>query len=100
MRLGSLLGRIAARLGRPSASRRPRLVRRTELTCPHTGDPVEVDVQVGPTGRPSLVLRCSARAGCPAACDQACLACAELLTAPARALILLPPGTTGTDEVD
>jgi hypothetical protein len=97
-RLGSLFRHLLAR--RRPLDRRPRLIRRVTIHCPHSGRPVEVDLLLGKTGWPELVLRCSAHSSCPPTCDQACRQCAESVLAPARALIICPPGTGPPVEID
>ncbi len=72
---------------------RPVVVRRTVLHCPASGKPVEVELRLDPDGKPVEVVRCSACASCPPACDQACRALHEAVAGPARALLILPPGT-------
>jgi hypothetical protein len=87
---GGMLRRVWARLKRPRP--RARLVRRAAIRCPHTARRVEIELVLGPTGAPDLVLRCSIRPECPPACDQACRSLAEAVVGPARALLVLPPG--------
>jgi hypothetical protein len=79
---------------------KPRFVRRTTMHCPHDGDAVQIDLLMGKTGNPVLVLRCSARPGCPPNCDQACRRSAESVIGPARALFILPPGRGAPEELD
>lgn len=79
---------------------RPRLVRRTTMHCPHSGSIVEIDLQMARTGWPTLVLRCSDRDDRPPGCDQACRMAAEAILGPAKALLILPPGTDIPDEID
>jgi hypothetical protein len=95
---GSLIRRLAAWL-RPH-SRRPRLVRRAAIHCPHTGKPVEVDLLLSTTGSPHAVLRCPGRPEHPPTCDQVCRKLAEAVTGPALALMILPPGTDWPEEID
>jgi hypothetical protein len=61
---------------------------------------VEVDLLIGPTGRPETVLRCSARPECPPACDGACRYAVESVTGPSRALFICPPGQGAPEEID
>jgi hypothetical protein len=86
-------------LVRRRPSRAPRLVRRTIVHCPETGAPVEIDLLMARTGGPDMVLRCSAHAECPPACDQACRKMAEAVVGPARALIICPPGSGPPEEI-
>jgi hypothetical protein len=82
------------------SARRPRLVRRAAMHCPHTDLPVEVDFLLGPPPRPRSVLRCTAEPPRPPLCDQACRDQAETVREPASALIVLPPGDDIPDEID
>jgi hypothetical protein len=77
-----------------------RFVRRVEIHCPHGRGLVTVDVVTDPHGRPDVVLRCSAHASCPPACDQACLRCAEAVRTPATALLVLPTPHGPDDSAD
>jgi hypothetical protein len=77
-----------------------RTVRRVTVRCPRTGEPVEIDLLMGSTGGPRMVLRCSAHPECPPTCDQACRKLAEAVLAPANALIICPPGSGPPDEID
>ena len=72
--------------------REPRVVRRVEMRCPHTGETVTFDLLMGVTGRPAMVLRCSHRAEAPPACDQLCGRSAEAVMTTPRSLLLLPSG--------
>ncbi|HYV58189.1 MAG TPA: hypothetical protein VE911_11610 [Candidatus Nitrosopolaris sp.] len=85
---------------RRELNRRPRLVRRVGIHCPHDGRPVEVDLLIGRTGRSEVVLRCSAHPGGSPPCDQVCRRSAESALAPARALIVCPQGTGAPEEID
>ena len=78
---------------------KPRIVRRVELECPHGRGRVEVDVLFERSGRPEAVVRCSAHAVCPPACDQACRQCADAVCAPPHA-VLVYPGTGPLEEID
>lgn len=89
------LGRLLA--GHPHLE--VRVVRRVQLDCPHGGGPVEVDLLMGHEGAPHEVLRCTARPGCPAGCDQACRSLREAVTNAATQLIL-PPGDAVPEEED
>ena len=51
--------------------RNARVVRRVEMRCPHTAEAVEIELLMGPTGRPCMVLRCSRRPEAPPECDSA-----------------------------
>lgn len=75
-------------------ARRPRIVRRVTLRCPHDCEIVEVDILQEPAGGTRPVLRCSGRADCPPACDHAC----RNLHGEARALLIFPPGTDGVPD--
>jgi hypothetical protein len=97
MGLGSLLQGLAWLL-RPLTA--PRVVRRAGTHCPHTGELVEVDVLMTPTGDPAEVLRCSGRPECPPSCDGACSRSAESMTGPAHALFICPPGSGAPEEID
>lgn len=77
-----------------------RLVRRILVDCPHQGRVAEIHLEMSPTGAPALVLRCSAAAGQPPRCDQACRTAADVVLRPVEALILLPPGTGIAHDVD
>ena len=55
---------------------------------------------MGETGSPEAVLRCSAHAGNPPTCDQACRLASEAALAPVQALIICPPGTGPPEEID
>jgi hypothetical protein len=77
-----------------------RVVRRTVVHCPETGAPVEIDLLMGKTGSPEMVLRCSAHPECPPTCHQACRKAAEAVLGPARALIICPPGSGPPEELD
>src|SRR6266516_1377520 len=79
---------------------RPRLVRRSAMRCPHTGEHAEIELMMGPTGAPWHVLRCSMRPECPPICDQACRNLAEAVIGPARALLILPPGEDVPELLD
>ena len=79
---------------------RPRLVRRSAIRCPHTGEQVEVELLMRPTGAPSHVLRCTIRPECPPTCDQACRDLAEAVTGPVRALLILPAGEDVPELLD
>ena len=70
----------------------PRFVRRVGIPCPHGRGLVEVDLLTDRLGKPEVVLRCSAHASCPPACDQSCRSCAEAVLTPARSLGIYPPG--------
>jgi hypothetical protein len=93
-----LLGYLLRRLALPR--REPRLVRRVEMQCPHDGRPAQVDLLLGPTGRPSMVLRCDRRCEAPPECDQLCRSRAEALTNEPVALLMLPPGDAPPEELD
>ena len=77
-----------------------RLVRRVEMRCPHTTETAEIDLLMGPTGHPSMVLRCSRRAEAPPECDQLCRSRAEAVTNVPRSLLMIPPGDGPPDERD
>jgi hypothetical protein len=95
MRLRTILAFV---FGRP---RRPRIVRRVALRCPHKCTLVEVEILQGPDAGTRPVLRCSAHAECPPRCDHACRNTPEALRGPARALLIFPAGTEGLpDEGD
>jgi hypothetical protein len=81
-----LLRRLAGRAGQP------RVVHRVEMHCPHTGEQVEIELLMGRTGRPAMVLRCDRRREAPPTCDQVCRNCAEAVARPPLALLLVPPG--------
>jgi hypothetical protein len=80
--------------------RKARLVRRVEMRCPHTAETAVIDLLMGPTGHPSMVLRCSRRRDAPPECDQLCRSCAEAVTNVARSLLLVPAGDGPPEEVD
>lgn len=81
--------------------RHPRLVRRTHLHCPRTGEVVEVEIELGDTVAERRVLRCSAHPGAsPPPCDARCRFAAEAFAGPAEALIILPEGCRDTTERD
>ena len=70
-----------------------RFVRRVEMRCPHAeeGNPmVEIELLMGRTGMPSMVLHCSHRRESPPACDQQCRRCAEAVVGAPRSLLLIP----------
>ena len=101
MRMIPMLG---ARLRRLLARRRrlrhvPRLVRRTAVHCPESGEPVEIELLMRKTGPPDMVLRCSAHPECPPTCGQACRDLAEAVTGPTRALIICPPGDGPPEDI-
>jgi len=81
---------------RPAA---PRIVRRMDVECPHGRGRVEVDFLLDRSGRHEAVVRCSAHAVCPPACDQACRLCVDAYAERARA-ILVYPGTGPFEEID
>ena len=70
----------------------PRIVRRVGVQCPHGGGNVEIALLMGHDGKPEAVLRCSADASCPPACDQACRRCAEAILARPHAVLVYPGG--------
>jgi hypothetical protein len=78
--------------------RRPRLVRRTTVHCPATGEAVEIDLLMKATGPPDAVLSCSAHPECPPTCDQACRRLPEAVLTPPRALIIYPPDRKAARE--
>jgi hypothetical protein len=80
--------------------REPRVVRRVEMRCPHTGEMVAIDLLMGAMGGPAMVLRCSHRAEAPPTCDQLCRTCAEAVTTTPRSLLLLPSGDGLPEERD
>ena len=80
--------------------RRPRLVRRVTMHCPHGGEVVDVDLLTNRSGAPELVLRCSKHASRPPACDQSCRHEAEAVLMPAHAVALYPPGTGALEDWD
>ena len=70
-----------------------RFVRRVEMRCPHGDgdDPmVEIELLMGRTGMPSMVLHCSHRREAPPTCDQRCRRCAEAVVSAPRSLLLVP----------
>jgi hypothetical protein len=69
------------------------------MICPHGRGAVEVEIRTDRFGKPEVALRCSAHAACPPTCDQACVRCADAVLAPARALILYPPGDGPCEDV-
>jgi hypothetical protein len=73
-------------------------VRRVTVHCPATGVPVEIDLLMRSTGAADVVLRCSAHAECPPACDQACRKLAETVLGRPTAVIICPPGSSGPPE--
>ncbi len=77
----------------------PRVVRRTTVHCPRSGQPVEIELLMKETGGADVVLRCSARPGTPPDCDQACRALAEAVVGRPRAVIICPPGKDLPEEV-
>ena len=78
----------------------PRVVRRISVHCPATGEAVEIELLMKPTGAPDKVLRCSSRAECPPTCRQACRDTAEAVLAPVRTLIYCPPGSGPPEALD
>jgi hypothetical protein len=96
-RWGVYLRSLVARLHRPS--RAMRVVRRVTVHCPESGNPVEIELLMGRTGAPDMVLRCSAHPECPPQCAQTCRTLAEAVVGPARALIICPPGDGPPDEI-
>ena len=76
----------------------PRLIRRTVVHCPGDHAPACVDLLLAESGMPTAVLRCSKHAERPPECAHACLAMAEAVCGPARAVILCPPGEGVPDE--
>lgn len=114
MSLYGSLGRFVGRLGRvtsgptgrPSSrgrlpsDGRARLVRRAAVRCPHTGQPVTVDLLLGVTGSPEVALRCPAWGEQRPSCDEACCKLIEAVTGPALALLVLPAGTDRGDEYE
>jgi hypothetical protein len=63
------------------------------MRCPHAdeGNPmVEIELLMGRTGMPSIVLHCSHRREAPPACDQQCRRCAEAVVNVPRSLLLVP----------
>ena len=81
--------------------RMARVVRRVEICCPHDPEATaKIDVLMGPTGRPSTVLRCSRRREAPPGCDQLCRTCAEAVLARPLSLLLLPAGEGPPEEID
>jgi len=89
-----LLARFAPR------EKRPRVVRRVALHCPHGGALTHVDLLTGVGATPVRVLRCSARAECPPRCDCACRTLPEAIEHTAEAQIILGPGRGIPDEID
>jgi hypothetical protein len=84
-----LLRRLGGRAGQP------RFVRRVTMRCPHAGDAdpnVEIELLMGRTGMPSMVMRCSHRQETPPTCDQACRHRAEAVVGAPRGLLLIPAG--------
>jgi hypothetical protein len=78
--------------------RRPRVVRRVALRCPHDCTLVEVDILQGPDAGTRPVLHCSGRPECPPSCDHACRNLPAALLGPARALLIFPAGTEGVPD--
>ncbi len=73
----------------------PRFVRRVTMRCPHADEPdqkVEIELLMGRTGMPSMVLRCSHRRETPPTCDQICRHRAEAVVGAPRGLLLIPAG--------
>jgi hypothetical protein len=68
------------------------VVRRVVMRCPHADECAEIALLMGPTGRPSMVLRCNRRPEAPPTCDQLCRMRAEAVTAVPRSLLLVPSG--------
>jgi hypothetical protein len=101
MRWIDTVRRLAAAARRPFRMRppEPRIVRRMNVECPHGRGRVEVDLLLDRSGRPEAVLRCSAHAVCPPACDQACRQCADAVTERPHA-ILVYPGEGPLEEID
>jgi hypothetical protein len=60
----------------------------------------EIEILMGHTGTPSMVLRCSRHHETPPTCDQACRDRAEAVVGPARGLLLIPPGDGPPDPID
>jgi len=80
--------------------RRTRFVRRIEIPCPHDPETTaEIDLLIGPTGSPAMVLRCNRRCEAPPECDQLCRTRAAAMTTPG-VLLLLPPGEGPPEELD
>lgn len=90
MRPIAMIRRALASVRRFVGSHEPRLVRRVEVECPHGRGRVEIDLLVDRAGKPTAVVRCSAHQACPPTCDQACRHCADVVLAPAHALVVYP----------
>jgi hypothetical protein len=78
-------------------ARRPRIVRRMALRCPHDCEIVEVDILEGPDAGRRPVLRCSARPECPPTCDHACRLVPPALRE-TRALLIFPADSKGVPD--
>lgn len=78
----------------------PRLVRRTHVVCPETGETVEIHVEIGARPEQRRVLRCSRHPGGDPACAQTCLRDPAIWEGPADALLILPPGHGVPDDRD
>ena len=61
---------------------------------------MEIELLMGPTGRPCMVLRCSRRPEAPPECDQLCRARAEAVTTVPRSLLMVPAGDGPPEEQD
>jgi hypothetical protein len=85
---------VLRRLG----GREPRVVHRVAMHCPHSGEPVEIELQIGRTGKPAMVLRCNRRDEAPPTCDEACRNCAEAVAGPPLALLMIPAGEGPPDQ--
>ncbi len=78
----------------------PRLVRRTHVVCPETGETFQVDIALGLGPEQRRVLRCARQPDRDVSCSEACLRDPRSWSGPADALLILPPGRGVPDEVD